>query len=60
MRFKEFMGVKVMPKSRTWELLENRDTKTARRVVDYTNKAAECFYDVVKLAELRTQYADVV
>lgn len=40
------------------DLEENK--KKARRILAFTKKAAECFYQVHKLESLRKEYSDVL
>mgnify|MGYP007128623057 CR=1 FL=1 len=40
------------------DLEENK--KKARRLLDFTKKASECFYQVSKIESLRKEYSDVL
>lgn len=60
---KVYQGTIVQPGSQLWDALESNkpeDQKKAKRMHEYTTKAAACFYEHSAIAKLRVEYADVI
>ena len=60
---KEYQGTTVQPGSQLWDLLESgkpEDLKKAKRLHEYTTKAAACFYEHSAIVKLRAEYADII
>lgn len=67
MNFKDFEGNLLHPNSKCYDLVFNssvkdleENKKKAKRLLAFTKKASECFYQVSKIESLRKEYSDVL
>ena len=63
MNYKTLEGQNVRSSCKSFELLESsdpKDHKKAARLLEFCDKAAECFYQNPKYSELREQYKDAI
>lgn len=54
---------RVMEGSKSYELLTSKDPedqKKGKRLLEFTRKAAACYYELAKMDKLRAEFKDVL